>query len=136
VTFDGTGISVFDLKKEIILANNLGKANDFDLAVLDPSSKEEYKDDSIIVPRASSVIVKRVYAKPGKGRAAQYIGGASSSAGPSDSKAGASNPSNGSGQTNWHRGNITKRFDGKEELAKESSKPAPPAVGHSVLFTR
>lgn len=40
VTFDGTGISVFDLKKEIILANNLGKANDFDLAVLDPSSKE------------------------------------------------------------------------------------------------
>ncbi|KAI0043019.1 hypothetical protein FA95DRAFT_503791 [Auriscalpium vulgare] len=27
VTFDGTGIPVFDLKKEIILANNLGKAN-------------------------------------------------------------------------------------------------------------
>jgi protein MPE1 len=33
VTFDGTGISVFDLKKEIILANNLGKANDFDLRI-------------------------------------------------------------------------------------------------------
>jgi protein MPE1 len=33
VTFDGTGISVFDLKKDIILANNLGKANDFDLFV-------------------------------------------------------------------------------------------------------
>ena len=40
VTFDGTGISVFDLKKEIILANNLGKANDFDLAVYDRSSNE------------------------------------------------------------------------------------------------
>ena len=40
VTFDGTGISVFDLKKEIILANNLGKANDFDLVILDPSSNE------------------------------------------------------------------------------------------------
>jgi protein MPE1 len=38
VTFDGTGISVFDLKKEIILANNLGKANDFDLVVSDSSS--------------------------------------------------------------------------------------------------
>jgi protein MPE1 len=38
VTFDGTGISVFDLKKEIILANNLGKANDFDLVVSDASS--------------------------------------------------------------------------------------------------
>ena len=40
VTFDGTGISVFDLKKEIILANNLGKANDFDLALFDNSSNE------------------------------------------------------------------------------------------------
>lgn len=40
VTFDGTGISVFDLKKEIIIANNLGKANDFDLAVYDGSSGE------------------------------------------------------------------------------------------------
>ena len=40
VSFDGTGISVFDLKKEIILANNLGKASDFDLVVLDGSSGE------------------------------------------------------------------------------------------------
>lgn len=40
VTFDGTGISVFDLKKEIILANNLAKANDFDLAIYDRSSNE------------------------------------------------------------------------------------------------
>ena len=39
VTFDGTGISVFDLKKEIILANNLGKANDFDLVVLGSSGE-------------------------------------------------------------------------------------------------
>jgi protein MPE1 len=31
ITFDGTGISVFDLKKEIILANNLSKATDYDL---------------------------------------------------------------------------------------------------------
>jgi hypothetical protein len=40
VAFDGTGISVFDLKKEIILANNLGKATDFDLAMFDGSSGE------------------------------------------------------------------------------------------------
>lgn len=44
VTFDGTGISVFDLKKEIILANNLGKANDFDLFVYDSSTNQgEFK---------------------------------------------------------------------------------------------
>lgn len=40
VTFDGTAISVFDLKKEIILANNLGKANDFDLYVYDASTNQ------------------------------------------------------------------------------------------------
>lgn len=40
MTFDGTGIPVFDLKKEIILANNLGKANDFDLVIFDGSSGE------------------------------------------------------------------------------------------------
>ena len=42
MTFDGTGISVFDLKKEIILANNLTKANDFDLIVLDSSMEGSY----------------------------------------------------------------------------------------------
>lgn len=39
VAFDGTGISVFDLKKEIILANSL-KANDCDLQLLDPSTNQ------------------------------------------------------------------------------------------------
>jgi protein MPE1 len=40
VTFDGTGISVFDLKRDIILAHNLAKANDFDLVLLDSDTKE------------------------------------------------------------------------------------------------
>ena len=41
VTFDGTTISVFDLKKEIILANNLvSSASDFDLLILDPSTEQ------------------------------------------------------------------------------------------------
>jgi len=40
VSFDGTGISVFEIKKEIILANNLGKSSDFDLVVFDGSSGE------------------------------------------------------------------------------------------------
>jgi hypothetical protein len=40
VTFDGTGISVFDLKREIILANNMSKANDFELYIYDTTSKQ------------------------------------------------------------------------------------------------
>lgn len=39
VSFDGTGISVFDLKKEIILANSL-KAPDFDLHIYDPNTEQ------------------------------------------------------------------------------------------------
>ncbi|KIP03005.1 hypothetical protein PHLGIDRAFT_78264 [Phlebiopsis gigantea 11061_1 CR5-6] len=117
VNFDGTGISVFDLKKEIILANNLGKANDFDLCIYDNSSNEvELKDDSHIIPRSSSVVVKRVFAKPGKGKAAMYIAGSSSAGAsgatlePSKSTAGAN------GSYSWHRGNMSKRFDGKEDV--------------------
>lgn len=39
IAFDGTGISVFDLKKEIILANTFGKAVDFDLLLFDSAGK-------------------------------------------------------------------------------------------------
>ena len=39
VAFDGTGISVFDLKKEIILSNSFGKATDVDLLLFDSSDK-------------------------------------------------------------------------------------------------
>jgi len=38
VTFDGTGISVFDLKREIILQNSL-KAQDIDLLVFDSANQ-------------------------------------------------------------------------------------------------
>ncbi|KZT09993.1 DWNN-domain-containing protein [Laetiporus sulphureus 93-53] len=115
INFDGTGISVFDLKKEIILANNMSKANDFDLIVLDGSSGEEFKDDSYFIPRSSSVVVKRIYARPGKGKAAMYTSSAgnasTTSEVPSRTSGGASTPGS------WHRGtgNISKRFDVKVE---------------------
>lgn len=40
ITFDGTGISVWDLKKEIILQNKMGKAIDFDLGIYNPDTEE------------------------------------------------------------------------------------------------
>ena len=122
VTFDGTGISVFDLKREIILANNMGKANDFDLHIFDATSKQgkwswkffslyspvpptvEHKDDSQIIPRSSSVIVKRLpAARPGKGKASMYLAGTPQSL-PSSEPA-------------YHKGAMSKRFDGKDELS-------------------
>jgi protein MPE1 len=136
VSFDGTGISVFEIKKEIILANNLGKSSDFDLLVFDGSSGEgqshprhnrlscsyyprifaELRDDSHMIPRSSSVVVKRVPSvRPGKGKAAMYIGGPGTSATPE------SKPNSQPGSSSWPaRGSISRRFD-KEAPSKPTT---------------
>ncbi|KAK0488962.1 DWNN domain-containing protein [Armillaria novae-zelandiae] len=127
VTFDGTGISVFDLKRDIILANNMGKANDFDLYIYDSTSKQEYKDDSEIIPRSSYVIVKRLPAsRPGKGKASMYIAGAGNVVPTSE-------PVSRNGST-WHKGALSKRFDGKDETPQKlpTTPTAPLPVASSV----
>lgn len=40
VTFDGTGITVFDLKREIITINRLGDGSDFNLAIYNQDTNE------------------------------------------------------------------------------------------------
>lgn len=40
VTFDGTGISVFELKREIINQNRLGDGSDFELAIYNEDTNE------------------------------------------------------------------------------------------------
>jgi hypothetical protein len=40
IAIDGTGISVLDLKREIIQANDLGKAMDIDLQVFEPKGEQ------------------------------------------------------------------------------------------------
>ncbi|KAH8832965.1 DWNN-domain-containing protein [Flagelloscypha sp. PMI_526] len=113
VNFDGTGISVFDLKREIIIANNLGKANDFDLEIFD-SSLQEYKDDSAMIPRSSSVIVKRVPAiRPGRGKASI------TASVPESSRPGAPLTA-----ATWHKGAMSMRFDGKDDKKASTSAPA------------
>jgi protein MPE1 len=151
VTFDGTGISVFDLKKEIILANNLGKANDFDLFVYDSSTNQgewwfrrtmpqasnltwcpEYKDDSQIISRSSSVIVKRLpSARPGKGKAAMYIAGVGNAAVPT-SETVQRQGGNVNSSSTWHKGAMSKRFGVKEDPAT-ASKPSPSNAAKSSV---
>lgn len=38
--FDGTGISVFELKREIIVKSGLGDGSDFDLSIFDEDGKD------------------------------------------------------------------------------------------------
>ncbi|KAK4127584.1 DWNN-domain-containing protein [Parathielavia appendiculata] len=77
VGFDGTGISVFELKREIILRSGLGDGTDFDLVICaDEGMKEVYDDDTTIIPRSTTVIARRMPPKiPGRGGAARYVSG-------------------------------------------------------------
>lgn len=59
VLFDGTGLTVFDLKREIIQINKLGDGSDFQLRLFNPDTQEEYEDDQFVIPRSSSVIARR-----------------------------------------------------------------------------
>jgi protein MPE1 len=75
IAFDGTGISVFELKREIIIACGLGDGSDFDLSIYNEDS-DEYDDDTTIIPRSTLVIARRLpAAKQGCGRAQRYITG-------------------------------------------------------------
>jgi len=77
VEFDGTGISVFELKREIILRSGLGDGSDFDLVIFaDEAMKEPYDDDTFIINRSSTVVARRMPPKiPGRGSAARYVSG-------------------------------------------------------------
>jgi len=131
VSFDGTGISVFDLKKEIVLANNL-KANDFDLLLYDPSTDQEYKDDSYVIPRSSSVIAKRIpAARAGKGKGAMYVAAAAAGAASSlDGGAAKDKQTAAPVRSRMGLGSMSKRFDGKEDAVKPRA--TTPTVASSV----
>lgn len=74
--FEGTGISVFELKRDIIIKSGLGDGTDFDLAIYAEDGGEEYTDDLVIIPRSTTVVARRLPAlKPGAGRAARYVHG-------------------------------------------------------------
>ncbi|KAL8953512.1 MAG: hypothetical protein Q9222_000659 [Ikaeria aurantiellina] len=76
VAFDGTGISVFELKREIIVSNRLGDGTDFELVISSEDTNEEYDDDTFSIPRSTTVLAKRLPAhKPGRGGAARYVSG-------------------------------------------------------------
>ena len=45
ILFDGTGLTVFDLKREIIRENKLGDGTDFQLRLYNPDTNDEYDDD-------------------------------------------------------------------------------------------
>jgi protein MPE1 len=95
ITFDGTSLSVFEVKRDIIALSKLGDGLDFDLEIYAADNNEsecsplsssrkrahvligaEYDDDTTQIPRSSTVIARRLPAsRPGAGKAARYVTG-------------------------------------------------------------
>jgi protein MPE1 len=75
-----------------------------------------------MIPRSSSVIVKRLpSSRPGKGKAAMYLSGTNGAHTPTSDTV---QRPGGSGVM-WHKGAMSKRFDGRED---SSLTPKPAAV--------
>eukprot|EP00850_Spirogloea_muscicola_P021552 SM000253S09041 [mRNA] locus=s253:145051:152434:- [translate_table: standard] len=60
LNIDGHFISVGNLKERIIEHKNLGNGLNFDLVITNAQTSEDYTDDAFLVPRNTSVIIKRV----------------------------------------------------------------------------
>ncbi|EGB06189.1 hypothetical protein AURANDRAFT_29666, partial [Aureococcus anophagefferens] len=61
ITFSGLMIKLLELKRAIVEKLKLDRAHmDFDLAVSNAQTKEAYGDDNMMVPKNTSVVVRRV----------------------------------------------------------------------------
>ncbi|KAI3848772.1 hypothetical protein MKX03_011386 [Papaver bracteatum] len=59
-------MSVLEIKDLIFQTKKFGHGKDFGLILTNPSTNEDYEDDSILIPRNSSVLVRRIPGLPGK----------------------------------------------------------------------
>ena len=67
IAFEGNTISVLDIKRAIVIQKKLDKtAGDFDLSVKDAQSGEVFNQDAYLVPKNTSLIVKRIPATKAK----------------------------------------------------------------------
>jgi len=78
LAFDGTGISIFEIKRGILVAQGLdATADSFQLVLSNPDTSETYEDDSEVLPRSSLVEARRlpVFRPGGHDAASQYVSG-------------------------------------------------------------
>jgi protein MPE1 len=87
IKFDGTGLTVFELKREIIMANSLLNSSDVDIILYSTENIQDTKvdisndnkelaDDNEVVPRSTTVLVRRTMAaKKGRGNVHRYVAG-------------------------------------------------------------
>ncbi|KAK6935154.1 Zinc knuckle CX2CX3GHX4C [Dillenia turbinata] len=64
VQIDGHFISVANLKEKIFESKHLGRGTDFDLVVTNAQTNEEYLDEAMLIPKNTSVLIRRVPGRP------------------------------------------------------------------------
>ncbi|CAA3006544.1 zinc finger CCCH domain-containing 18-like isoform X1 [Olea europaea subsp. europaea] len=64
VMIDGHFISVGHLKEKIFESKHLGKGTDFDLLITNAQTNEEYLDEGMLIPKNTSVLIRRVPGRP------------------------------------------------------------------------
>jgi len=70
----GSAARLFDVKKAIVKANKLDTGSmEFDLAVRNADTNEEYADESMLLPRGTRIIVQRLPAARGHGFLARMV---------------------------------------------------------------
>ncbi|KAG5523827.1 hypothetical protein RHGRI_030727 [Rhododendron griersonianum] len=64
IAIDGHFISVANLKEKIFESKHLGRGTDFDLVVTNAQTNEEYLDEAMLIPKNTSVLIRRVPGRP------------------------------------------------------------------------
>ncbi|KAK9086874.1 hypothetical protein Syun_029268 [Stephania yunnanensis] len=64
IPIDGHFISVANLKEKIFESKHLGRGTDFDLMVANAQTNEEYIDEAALIPKNTSVLVRRIPGRP------------------------------------------------------------------------
>ncbi|KAJ6827074.1 E3 ubiquitin ligase PQT3-like [Iris pallida] len=66
VPIDGHFISVVNLKERIFESKRLGGGTDFDIVVSNAQTSEEYVDEAAMIPKNTSVLIRRIPGQPRK----------------------------------------------------------------------
>ncbi|KAH7653125.1 E3 ubiquitin-protein ligase RBBP6 protein [Dioscorea alata] len=66
VPIEGQFISLANLKERIFESKHLGRGTDFDLMVANAQTNEEYVDEAAMIPKNTSVLIRRVPGRPRK----------------------------------------------------------------------
>ncbi|XP_072989084.1 E3 ubiquitin ligase PARAQUAT TOLERANCE 3-like isoform X2 [Typha latifolia] len=66
IPIEGQFISVANLKERIFESKHLGRGTDFDLMVTNAQTDEEYVDEAAMIPKNTSVLIRRVPGRPRK----------------------------------------------------------------------